>query len=235
MTVLGIDTYRTATSVALVGDGVEPLELREDGCAHNELILDMLARLLQARSTGLGQLGGIGVLVGPGMFTSLRVGLSVAKAVSETHRVPLKGINTLEAFAHAVDAEAGNTIVALDARKGQIYAAIFSGDSTILRPSVLRPAELKDHTIGKLMPGRVAVVGDAAGIALAELHSLGIGAAARGSGVLGGLAVGNLALEYLRRGPGDDPAELAPFYIRKTDAELARGDGQRSLRSTRDL
>ena len=208
--------------MAIVGDKVEPRELQEDGCAHNELILDMLARLLEERDTRIEQLTGIGVLVGPGMFTSLRVGLCVAKAISECHHVPVKGINTLEAFAHAVDAEVEHTIVALDAKKGQIYAAVFSGSSVLLRPCVLKPADLGNQVVRRLKPARVAIAGNAAELVLAELRPLGIRLVGLDSGVLGGLAVANPALGLLKSGPGDDPAGLTPLYIRQTDAELSR-------------
>jgi tRNA threonylcarbamoyladenosine biosynthesis protein TsaB len=233
VTVLGIDTFGTATSVALVGEGVQPRELRENGCAHNELVLDMLARLLAEQGIRAEQLHGIGVLVGPGMFTSLRVGLCVAKAVSETHHVPVKGINTLEAFAYAVDVRVENSIVALDANKGQVYAAVFSGSRVVLEPCVLRPAGLRSQIVGELKPGRTAVTGNAADLVLAELRPLGIDLVELGSGVLGALPVGNLALESLKRGLEDDPATLAPFYIRQTDAELARDGRPGSRRRTR--
>ena len=100
---LGIETSGEYTALALIREEPQVLarlvnELTQ--ACHNEQVFKLLDRLF-AEGSGfeLTRLDGIGVTIGPGMFTSLRVGLSVAKGLAMTCGIALKGINTLDAMA----------------------------------------------------------------------------------------------------------------------------------------
>jgi tRNA threonylcarbamoyladenosine biosynthesis protein TsaB len=137
MTVLGIDSAAQEASVALVEDGAvvceerhTPLNSNGPGSGkrpnnHTEILLPLIDIVLARSRTSIEQLSGISVSLGPGSFTGLRVGLATAKGLAYASGIPLVGVSTL--LANAGRAGGTNALVAsmLDARRGEIYGALF--------------------------------------------------------------------------------------------------------------
>ncbi len=97
---LALDTSGTRTALALVKDDKPIFETSATApYGHNEKLLDLLKEALDQTGITLNQITAICLTIGPGMFTSLRVGLSVAKGLALTGKLPLKGVNTLYALA----------------------------------------------------------------------------------------------------------------------------------------
>lgn len=136
MLVLGIDTAARVGSLGLVRgrDVLGSETIVEDaagaGAEHSAELGPALDRLLEHCGVELGDLGGIGVGLGPGSYTGLRVGVAFAKGLEFGLRVPLVGVPSFEAIAYAcreLDDAARATICALvDAKMGGIYAGLYS-------------------------------------------------------------------------------------------------------------
>ncbi len=125
MRVLIVDTALGACSAAVVEDG-RLLGLRTELMTkgHQERLAGMARDAVADAGGGFGALDRIGVTVGPGSFTGLRVGLAFAQGLGAALSRPVVGVSTLDALAASV--EAGGLVAAvIDARRGQVYARLF--------------------------------------------------------------------------------------------------------------
>jgi tRNA threonylcarbamoyladenosine biosynthesis protein TsaB len=223
--VIGFDTATDDTAVAAVRDGellfAGSVGPGDDGRpAH-------ATRLLAEVEEAAGAAGGwdsvvrIAVGVGPGSFTGLRIGVATAKALAQSLGIELAGVGTLAALAHGAASGAGERplLAALDARRGELFAALYdAGGEEIWEPFVVAPGELAE---------RLAQLGDpplAAGSGALrfrdELQECGAEVpgdsdpshriAAREICAIGGLITAS------------DPEGVAPIYLRPPDAERWR-------------
>ncbi len=119
--VLGIETSGPSSCLALAGGDFRVEVSCLTPFAHAESLNNLLALLEEM--VPLAEIDGIALSVGPGFFTSLRAGASMAKALAMTLGLPVVGVPTLEALAR--DAGSGVIGCALDAKKGQVYGAIY--------------------------------------------------------------------------------------------------------------
>ncbi len=125
MRVLIVDTALGTCSAAVVEDG-RLLGLRTELMTkgHQERLAGMARDAVADAGGGFGALDRIGVTVGPGSFTGLRVGLAFAQGLGAALSRPVVGVSTLNALAASV--EAGGLVAAvIDARRGQVYARLF--------------------------------------------------------------------------------------------------------------
>ncbi len=229
MTVLGIDT---ATAVATVGVfrgrkiAAERWEVAPG--AHARCLADLTDSVLEDAGVTLSDIDGIAVSLGPGSFTGLRIGISFAKGIAYAGKRPLVGIPTLEALAVAAEPTGAPWIAAcLDARKGEVYLAVYRrtprGLETLVSERAVSPEtaarEIRDQ--GGEAGG--VVVGDAAE-AHAEIFEPLVENGAR---VLsfqeihprGGL-VAALGESRLGSGAATTPESLVPRYVRASEAEI---------------
>jgi len=125
---LVIDTSLNACTAALF-DGDRPLAERVEAMArgHQERLGGMVADLYETAGVAPGEVGLIGVTLGPGSFTGLRVGLSFAKGLATGLGIKLHGIGTLEALGHHPDMLGARRMGVIDGGRGQIYAQVFDG------------------------------------------------------------------------------------------------------------
>jgi tRNA threonylcarbamoyladenosine biosynthesis protein TsaB len=219
VSVLGLDT---ATGVASVGvAGADQLVERAQPVAgsHARALLPLIDAVLAEANVGLADLSRIAVSIGPGSFTGLRIGLSVAKGLALATGIPLVGIPTLEAYAHAVGPGPDPIWPVLDARKGEIYAACFRwhGDAlrTEMAPTAMAPADLLER-----LSAPCTLVGDAVdayATAWASLPSgirrLGLADRPPSGAVIARLAADRAATPL---------AALEPAYCRASEAEVHR-------------
>jgi tRNA threonylcarbamoyladenosine biosynthesis protein TsaB len=95
--------------------------------SHGGVLPRLVQEALAEASLGWEAIDGLAVSIGPGSFTGLRIGLSLAKGIAYAGRLPIAPVSTLEALAWAADASAGDTVWAvLDARMKEVYAASFT-------------------------------------------------------------------------------------------------------------
>ncbi|MEO0085480.1 MAG: tRNA (adenosine(37)-N6)-threonylcarbamoyltransferase complex dimerization subunit type 1 TsaB [candidate division WOR-3 bacterium] len=220
---LGIETSGTTTAVAVVSETEVLAETAETGTAHNEILFRLIARIFEVTGTRPAGLAGIGVTTGPGMFTSLRVGLSAAKALALAHGTPLAGIDTFAALAASVGAIDPPVLTVVDARKQQVYAALFRGTARVFGPLLATSAELAARVAAATRRGdRLVVAGSGSGLCMPSLLTANLAATDSGVGVPSAAVVGRLARTRIADCCSDDVGRLEPLYLRRTDAELSR-------------
>lgn len=124
--ILNIDTALTAASVCLAKDDeVVQLAINDNQKDHAAWLHSAIASLLQ-NNFSIHQLDAVGVSIGPGSYTGLRVGLAAAKGLCFALNVPLLAVSTLEMIAYAVKEEAAHLICPLiDARRMEVFTALY--------------------------------------------------------------------------------------------------------------
>ncbi len=127
---LVIDTSLHACSVGLFRDGV-PVFVTSEAMqrGHQERLGPLAAEALDQAGIRPRQLTHLGVTLGPGSFTGLRVGLSFAKGLAVGLNLPLQGIGTLEALGHHPELLGKRRVAVIDGGRGQIYVQAFDGDT----------------------------------------------------------------------------------------------------------
>ena len=150
---LGFDTATPDTVVALAIDGGEPAELRHtpgpgERPGHAAQLLPLAGALLDRAGLGFGDLGRIGVGVGPGTFTGLRIGLASARALGFALSVPVHGVGTLDALLCGD----GVDVACIDARRGEVFC---------LGPGI-EPQAIDPEALAALLPAGATVAGDGA-------------------------------------------------------------------------
>ena len=211
MILLALDTCLDACSVAVWADGrvlagsSEPMRR-----GHQERLAVMAQATMAQAGTAFSALDRIGVTLGPGSFTGLRVGLAFAKGLGLALGRPVVGVGVLEALAQG--AGDGFVAAAVDARRGQVYLQAFDGGRALMAPDVL-PVETAGARLAELWTGGPATL-------------VGPGAA---------LLAGVLPLAVVIEAAAPDPALVAllasralppfppprPLYLRAPDARLA--------------
>lgn len=171
----------------------------------------------------------IGVGVGPGTFTGLRIGIATGRGLGSSLGLPLRGVCTLDAVAAGIG-EAGATgerLAVLDGWRGEVFAALYAPDGArIWEPAVYRPEELGERIGALAEPPSVA--GSGAVRFRHELTQGGVRIPDDSDPVHRVAARHVCALAAAE--PGEDAEELAPIYLRPPDAErwLERDAAQRA-------
>jgi tRNA threonylcarbamoyladenosine biosynthesis protein TsaB len=127
---IGIDTATHGASVALLDrQGRPEMRVLAERGAHARDLLGEIDQLLRAARVSPGELRGIGVAIGPGSFTGVRVGMATGKGLAMSLNIPLVGLSTLEAIARAAAMDSTSDVACLcavlAAGRGEIYAARF--------------------------------------------------------------------------------------------------------------
>ena len=139
---LGLDTSSAFLSLALwsLERGTLGVFSQDVGREHAQRIVPELETLLQQSGVQRVQIAGIGVGLGPGSYTGLRVGIATAKGLAKGLGVPLSGSSSLAAMAYGVLTAGQRGVVALDARRGNVYAGVFSraADQVVLQGEIVK-------------------------------------------------------------------------------------------------
>ena len=135
--ILNLETSTTNCSVALSLNG-ELLLLKEDNSAqysHAERLHLYIDAVLKETQTERSQLDAIAVSKGPGSYTGLRIGVSTAKGLCFGLDIPLISLPTLEVPAHKVNINEGYIVATLDARRMEVYSAVFDANHRTIDPT----------------------------------------------------------------------------------------------------
>ena len=140
-----IETATEVCSVALAQDGrVIDLEETKEGQNHSRLVSVFAERLLLRNSVNPSELSAVGVSKGPGSYTGLRIGVSIAKGLCFASNIPLIAVGTLEAMARHVAKNRNDYDIPedlpvlycpmIDARRMEVFSALIAKDGEILKP-----------------------------------------------------------------------------------------------------
>jgi tRNA threonylcarbamoyladenosine biosynthesis protein TsaB len=213
--ILAVDTTSEYGSLALVRDG----ELLEEALLHapasfSPVLYEELARLLDRHGVKLAEVACFAAASGPGTFTGVRVALGCVKGLAEAMGRPAVAVSNLEAVARYGTARL--RAVALDARRGEIYGAVYDTAGNLVAGEV----------VAKLGPWLETLPDGVEEFLSNDLPLTLEGTRFAGARVLmaprqlAGV-IGRIAGERLARGEASDAAALDANYVRRTDAELA--------------
>ena len=197
--------------------------LAERACSHPaaETLLPAIAALLAERGLALAQVDAFAISIGPGSFTGLRVGLATLKGLAFGTPRPAVAVPTLAALACDAPEGEGPVVAALDARRGEVYAAAFDASGAPL--AWLPEGVYRASSLCAALRAPCRVVGDGAAIvADAGRAAFGSAVSLEPACVPRAAAVGRLGLRALASGAGADPASLVPRYVRRAEAEVRR-------------
>ena len=230
MKILAIDTSALTATAAILSEDMLLGEISTTTkLTHSQTIMPMIDELLNKVSLDIADIDLFACSEGPGSFTGLRIGIGTIKGLAYGLGKPVVGVSTLEALAHNIDVTDLVICPIMDARRGQVYNAIYKYDggklACITGPRALSIEELCDK-----LTERTIFVGDGVNVHKEKIKEL-----------LGDKAVfasphnilqraGSVAYAALGKAPCD-AAELTAVYLRKPQAEREREERDSSLRS----
>lgn len=208
MRVLALDTALDACSAAVVEDG-RPLAVRSQSMArgHQERLAPMVQAVMAEAGLAFSALDRLGLTVGPGSFTGVRVGLAFARSMALALGIPCVGIGTLEALAGG---QAGMVVAAIDARREQLYLQAFRDAEPLAAPSVVSLDDARQTVAALIEEGPVRLLGSGARLLLGALPDAEVDARPAPDPVA-------VALLATARPPPEAPP--TPLYLRAADAK----------------
>lgn len=231
MRILALETSAKSVSVAVTENGTLLAQAYQDrGLTHSVTLMPLLDGMLKTAGLTLDDMDIIAVAQGPGSFTGIRIGVSAAKGLAWAKALPCCGVSTLEAMAYGVTDFEGVVVGAMDARRQQVYNALFRTENgRVMRLCADRAVamELVAEELAAI-PEPKLIVGDGAVLLYDFLQKAGIGCRLTSPLHRQQSAAGvALAAEHLAaQGLTCSAQELQPVYLRLSQAErerLARG------------
>ena len=227
MKLLAFETSAKAGSVALLeGSTLLAESYQNTGLTHSQTLLTMAEDLLKSCGLAPADVEAVAVAAGPGSFTGVRIGVAAAKGYAWGGELPLYGVSTLEAMALQLGIYRGYVLPVMDARRNQVYNAVFHFDAGKMtrctEDRAISLAELGEEIKNFKEP--IFLVGDGSilcyntlkeavpSLVLPPEHRMHQRAA----------GVGLAALAMIDRGETGDAAALQPNYLRLSQAERER-------------
>lgn len=226
MRVLGIDSSTPGCSVALLNnDTIVAERIADPKPSYSKYLLQMVDQVLTEGKSRLDDVDGFAVTIGPGSFTGLRIGVSLLKGFVLATEKPFVGVNSLEAMVCTLDSPKHPVCTVLDARKSEVYAAVFEsqkdGLHPLLKESALSPEALCEKIevptlfIGNGVERYREVFKESLGARFMEPGTLPRFSTAAGTALL--------ASRQFDHQNNFDLKQLRINYIRKSEAELSLG------------
>jgi len=223
MRILAVDTTTASGSVALLaGDRLLGEFGLDSPGTHSARLFGTVDALLGAAGVELREIEAFAVAAGPGSFTGLRIGLAAVKSLAFASRRPVAPVSSLLALALKPASEGARLIVPLlDAKKGEVYAALFERRREDLVEAVAQGAYPPEAFFARLPARRVVTfIGNGLEAYRDRLEPF-LRDKVRVSGRSPFIAaeVGRAGLRMIREGRGVDAAALEPVYYRRSQAE----------------
>lgn len=217
---LAIDTSSKACSCAVFdGDRLISESYLNCGLTHSATLTVLIRDILAAAKMSFEDIDKIALSVGPGSYTGLRIALAAAKGMALGRDIPCIPVSTLLSLAYNMTLFEGTVCAALDARVGQVFAALFEIKGGKVK-RITPDAAITLEELSKILPEGAAVCGDGARLVLKTFPEKNLRAVAdqvmyqRASSV----ALAAITEEY----KAVSPSELEALYHRKSQAERER-------------
>ena len=227
MKILALETSAKSVSAAVVENGaVLASSYQNTGLTHSRTLMPLVDGMLRAADLKLEQMELIAVAQGPGSFTGLRIGVSAAKGLAWAKELPCCGVSTLLAMAQNLRHMDGTIVCAMDARRNQVYNAVFRAENgqltRLTEDRAISLAELAEEL--KNAEGAKFVVGDGAKLCYTYLTQQGIPCRMAPAALVmqNAVGVGLAAEELAAEGKTVSAQELVPVYLRLSQAERER-------------
>ena len=227
MLILAFETSAKAGSVALMDENrLLGESYQNTGLTHSQTLLTMAEDLLKNCGYGPKDVTAVAVAAGPGSFTGVRIGVAAAKGFAWGGELPCYGVSTLEAMARQLGIWQGYVCPVMDARRSQVYHALFRAEkgnlTQIADDSAIALTELAEEL--KKLEEPIFLVGDGSLLCyntlLESVPNLVCPQEHRMHQRAAGVALA--AKEMIARGEQGDAAALAPNYLRLSQAERER-------------
>jgi tRNA threonylcarbamoyladenosine biosynthesis protein TsaB len=209
--------------VGIVADDEILVDLKFDvRVTYSEILMSTIDLAFRTVGMKIDDLDGLAVSIGPGSFTGLRIGLSTVKGLCAGSNKPLAAIPSLDALASLSLYCRYQVAPLLDAKKDQVYAAIYdTSNGELKREGEYMAVSVED--LAKTISKKTLFVGPGARLYQKELtHLLGERAcfALSDQSFPSGASVARMGIGKLVHGETEDIANLEPLYIRMSEAEL---------------
>ena len=227
MLILAFETSAKAGSVAL-HDGFSLLgeNYCNTGLTHSQTLMTMAEDLLKTCSLTPGDIEAVAVAAGPGSFTGVRIGVAAAKGFAWGRELPCYGVSTLEAMALSLGAFEGYVCPVMDARRSQVYNALFRAEKgQLTRISEDRAIALSDLAAElRQLDAPIFLVGDGSTLTYntlkPQLSQLVMPPEQHMHQRASGVALA--AAQAIAKGAPGDGNSLTPNYLRLSQAERER-------------
>lgn len=222
MNLLGFDTSTSATSACVLrGDG-EAFELvpspgeLSGPPAHASELLPALASVMERAGLAWGELDALAPGAGPGTFTGLRIGFATARGLASGHGTGLRPVSSLAALAEGIEAE--QRLALIDARRGEVFAALYADGEELWQPHAAAPAALAERLRAAGLTPVAAGDGSLRFRELLEASGVRVEPDDSGAHVVRALHVCRLALSA----PQVPALAVVPDYLRNPDVSLPK-------------
>ncbi len=224
MLILAFETSAKAASVALTENGKLLGEgYQNTGLTHSQTLMVMAEDVLKQCGKTAAEVNAVAVAAGPGSFTGVRIGVAAAKGFAWGKEIPCYGVSTLESMAESLGVYDGYVCACMDARRAQVYNALFLAEGGELKriseDRAIALADLKEELKNTEKP--IFLVGDGANLCYNTLKeavsSLVLPPEHRIHQRAVGVAV--IAQRLAEAGMAPSGGELTPNYLRLSQAE----------------
>ena len=229
MLILAFETTAKAGSVALLEDGKLLAESYQNtGLTHSQTLMVMAEDMLKQAGKTVADVTTVAVAEGPGSFTGVRIGVAAAKGFAWGAEIPCYGVSTLEAMAETLGVYEGHICACMDARRNQVYNALFLADrgnlERVSEDRAIALADLKSDL--EHIDGPVFLVGDGAALTYKTLKDavpeMVLPPEHRMHQRASGVAI--VAARKIAAGESGDANALTPNYLRLSQAERERAE-----------
>ena len=227
MLILAFETSAKSVGVALHdGNTLLAESYQNTGLTHSQTLMSMAQDLLKNCQKSAGDVTHLAAAAGPGSFTGVRIGVAAAKGFGWGAELPVYGVSTLEAMALGLGIYQGHICACMDARRSQVYNAVFLADEgTLHRVCEDRAISLEDLAAHlERIDGPIYLVGDGSALTWRTLKdripNLVMPMEHRMHQRASGVALA--AAQAIARGDKGSGSELTPNYLRPSQAERER-------------
>lgn len=223
MYILAVDTCDSAGSVAVLkGTALLGEVNMESPVTHSERLMAAVDFMLKDLDLDISRMDGYAVAAGPGSFTGIRIGMSTVKALSFSFDKPVVPVSRLKALAFKLsDMEGGLICPFADAKKNQVYTALYSTREGELQEIVPEGARGPDAFLTRLPSRRlIHFIGSGTGVYQEKIKQyLHDRAKISRRSSFAGREIGLLGYHMIKQNQGRESREVVPLYLRKSQAE----------------
>ena len=227
MKILALETSAKAVSAAVSEDGkILASGYQDTGLTHSRTLMPIVEHILKNTDLTVHDMDVIAAAVGPGSFTGIRIGVAAAKGLACAAQKPVVGVSTLAAMARNVAFTDGLVVCAMDARRQQVYNALFEAkDGHLTRLTEDRAISLEDLAAElKASPLPRTIVGDSGQLCLRYMEAAGVPCRLAPPHLVmqNAMSVALAAEEEALAGRLTDAQGLLPLYLRPPQAVRLR-------------
>ena len=229
MKIIGIESASLTASAAILDENSLIAEYTMNyKLTHSQTLLPMIAEIVERTALDWEEVSAIAVSGGPGSFTGLRIGVATAKGLGLARKIPVVHVPTLDAMAYSFCGYEGLVCPMLDARRGQVFTGLYRVKDSFEVVKESQAADLKEWLqMLNEMGEPVMLLGDgtAAGVAvIRECLTIPYRIAPAHLNTARAASVAALGMKLFQKGKAVDAAEIAPEYLRVTQAERVRAE-----------